>query len=217
MWKKTKWQSQKQQSLTSRHRCGSKTWTLHLPTGRRRSPVCSWRKEDTFATPLIPRGQGKLIFPQVHPQQLTLASTHNCQRLSWDHSGANPPPSSAYHCSISLDLDLVILPLQERRWVVSCLSYTPTAPPSHDLPFSDHFKGHCDQSWSFFQNGQEWGMCVWLIIYLRGIKTPTHLPLSVCRTSIFHAFPILPRPCQPHSRHFFLICRENELAILLWQ
>lgn len=76
MWKKTKWQSQKQQSLTSRHRCGSKTWTLPLPTGRRRSPVCSWRKEDTFATPLIPRGQRKLIFPQVHPQELTLASTH---------------------------------------------------------------------------------------------------------------------------------------------
>lgn len=58
-------------------------------------------------------------------------------------------------------------------------------------------KGGSDQSWSFFQNGQEWGMCVWLIIYLKGIKTPTRLPLSVCRTTFSLFFPCF--PCPPEA------------------
>lgn len=168
---------------------------LHLPAVRRRSPVCSWRKEDIFATPLIPRGQRKLIFPQVHPQQLTLASNQ--------HSPVN--------ASVQTILGLILLLLQltpvPSIWISTwwflpsrkgggvfpaSLTHPLPPPPSHDLPSSHHFKGHCDQSWSFFQNGQESVVCVCLVNHLfEGNKGPH--PSSPQRLSYLY-FPCFPHP-----------------------
>lgn len=78
-------------------------------------------------------------------------------------------------------------------------------------------KGAGDQSWSIFQNGQEWGM--YLVNHLfEGNKGPHPPPLaSVCRTTFLFS-PCFPRPPEalPATlQAFFLICRENKLATLL--
>ena len=88
--------------------------------------------------------------------------------------------------------------------------------PSHaSLPFLRSFqRGAGDQSWPFFQNGQEWEMYLVNHFFETRKDPPTPpLPSSFC---LFFS------PCYPHppealpatSSGSLLICRENKLVVL---
>lgn len=97
--------------------------------GRIRHPTDSWRLKETNISPGA----------STTAHQTTTVSASVKTTL-----GLTPPPSPAYFTGRFPVFGFVpgdVSPLQERRWGVSGLSYTPTGPPTHDLPSSDHFKG----------------------------------------------------------------------------
>lgn len=104
-----------------------------------------------------------MFFPGRSTPRPPHSSLYHMQPLPAPHLSSyievKPPSLPAYHFSLSLSLSVYLSPVNRQGGVVFPILVSLTSPkplPPMTPALQIISKGCGDQSWSFFQNGQEW-------------------------------------------------------------